>query len=244
MSSKPINSSQLFEALSEEELDELDRFLMSDAVSDETMVLDSLDGYLTAIIIGPTTFEFDEWFPFIWGPSEEHIPQFPSKEEAQYIVDMIIRHFNSIVDVLERDPDAASPLITVVEDPDEGVTLDGELWAYGFMVGVDLCKEDWNPLIQDSEGAQAFLPIFLLGSDEISDDYTELVDALEKSAELAEFIPDSIAWIYRFWQPHRLEQMLATTVRREHAKIGRNDQCPCGSGKKFKYCCISGVILH
>jgi len=26
--------------------------------------------------------------------------------------------------------------------------------------------------------------------------------------------------------------------RRELAKIGRNDPCPCGSGKKYKFCCL------
>ena len=26
-------------------------------------------------------------------------------------------------------------------------------------------------------------------------------------------------------------------VKREEPKIGRNDPCPCGSGKKFKKCC-------
>src|SRR5437763_16418022 len=26
-------------------------------------------------------------------------------------------------------------------------------------------------------------------------------------------------------------------VRREMPKVGRNDPCPCGSGKKFKNCC-------
>jgi SEC-C motif domain protein len=28
-----------------------------------------------------------------------------------------------------------------------------------------------------------------------------------------------------------------TTVKRDGKKIGRNDPCPCGSGKKYKYCC-------
>ena len=27
------------------------------------------------------------------------------------------------------------------------------------------------------------------------------------------------------------------TVRRDHPKVGRNDPCPCGSGKKYKNCC-------
>ncbi|MEI8078143.1 MAG: SEC-C metal-binding domain-containing protein, partial [bacterium] len=30
---------------------------------------------------------------------------------------------------------------------------------------------------------------------------------------------------------------VGVTIRREVAKVGRNDACPCGSGKKFKQCC-------
>jgi len=28
-----------------------------------------------------------------------------------------------------------------------------------------------------------------------------------------------------------------STIKREEAKVGRNDPCPCGSGKKYKKCC-------
>ena len=31
-------------------------------------------------------------------------------------------------------------------------------------------------------------------------------------------------------------------VRRETPKIGRNDPCPCGSGKKYKKCCCKGRV--
>ena len=34
---------------------------------------------------------------------------------------------------------------------------------------------------------------------------------------------------------HRIDQL--ETVRHETPKVGRNDDCPCGSGKKFKKCC-------
>ncbi len=30
-----------------------------------------------------------------------------------------------------------------------------------------------------------------------------------------------------------------TTVHRDSPKIGRNDPCPCGSGKKYKKCCLN-----
>ncbi len=33
------------------------------------------------------------------------------------------------------------------------------------------------------------------------------------------------------------EQKLSTTIKREGKKVGRNDPCPCGSGKKYKKCC-------
>ena len=29
------------------------------------------------------------------------------------------------------------------------------------------------------------------------------------------------------------------TYRREMPKVGRNDPCPCGSGKKYKNCCMN-----
>ena len=47
--------------LLEGEMGDLDAFLMSDATSDETMWLDQLDGYLTAIVIGPTTLNMSQW---------------------------------------------------------------------------------------------------------------------------------------------------------------------------------------
>lgn len=33
------------------------------------------------------------------------------------------------------------------------------------------------------------------------------------------------------------EYKASKTVRRAEPKIGRNDPCPCGSGKKYKHCC-------
>ena len=35
------------------------------------------------------------------------------------------------------------------------------------------------------------------------------------------------------------EQKRSTTYKRDGKKIGRNDPCPCGSGKKYKNCCMN-----
>ena len=38
-----------------------------------------------------------------------------------------------------------------------------------------------------------------------------------------------------------LKKMLSGKERIDYSKIGRNDPCPCGSGAKFKNCCIDKV---
>ena len=30
---------------------------------------------------------------------------------------------------------------------------------------------------------------------------------------------------------------VSVTIRRQMPKVGRNEPCPCGSGRKFKHCC-------
>ena len=36
--------------------------------------------------------------------------------------------------------------------------------------------------------------------------------------------------------PEREIQLPKVTIRRDTPKVGRNDPCPCGSGKKYKHC--------
>ena len=40
-----------------------------------------------------------------------------------------------------------------------------------------------------------------------------------------------------------LEKMLKPPKPITSEKVGRNDPCPCGSGKKYKKCCGSGSLL-
>ena len=53
--------------------------------------------------------------------------------------------------------------------------------------------------------------------------------------------------IYKYFEAQRSLgaglQSAATTSRRIAPKIGRNDPCPCGSGRKFKHCCAR-TTLH
>ncbi len=54
----------------------------------------------------------------------------------------------------------------------------------------------------------------------------------ETHHELAHFRKDNDTWYYLEGEPVKPE-----TFVREGPKVGRNDPCPCGSGKKYKRCC-------
>ena len=234
--------------LSDEEMDELGRFLCSDATSDETMVLEVLDGYLTALVVGPTTVMPSLWLPRVWGPAEEDAPEFETTAQAQRILELILRHMNGIAWSFEYDPDGQEPVMSARIDPkDRHEYLDGEMWAHGFMEGVALCRGDWEPLIGDPAGREALRPIHLLGADDVADDEMSLIRTPEQRKQLSEALPASLAAIHRFWLPYResmREHPVVVSAIRRQPKVGRNDPCPCGSGKKFKKCCGAKASIH
>ena len=65
----------------------------------------------------------------------------------------------------------------------------------------------------------------------------------ERIAEIQEravgLLPAAVIAIDRFWKGRRNGALPVTrqAVSGSTAKVGRNDPCPCGSGKKYKRCC-------
>ena len=72
----------------------------------------------------------------------------------------------------------------------------------------------------DTEGTVEFIATFTEGG------------ARRKHHELASFKKDEGSWFFVDGKP-----ITPGTVVREEPKVGRNDPCTCGSGRKFKKCC-------
>ena len=248
MSKSKLNAANLAIPLSEEEFDELDEFLVSDVTSEDTLTIEGLDGYLTAMAIGPTTVPPSYWLPGVWGPSENDAPAFETTDQAQHILGLILRNMNGIIINLEDDPDAFEPVFGFSRvDDSKREYIDGEAWAFGFMQGLSVVRADWQALFDSEQGREWLNPLHLMGSEELTPEEQQLIDTPEQRETLTKQIPASIAAIYRFWLPHRQavhEQKLAAATQRTEPKVGRNDPCPCGSGKKFKKCCGAADTLH
>lgn len=234
----------MMEPLSDEELQELDQFLLY-LDAEESMTLDMLDGFLHAIAIGPETVMPSQWLPKVWGWDDGHmLPPADDEKQAGHLLDLVIRHFNSIVSGFEQRPPFIGPLWGTTDYGELGEFEDAEMWAFGFCEGVNLHRAAWQPMLGDPQGARWYRPIGLLGEKDFSPDQDALSRTPEQRQALAREIGECVAKIHAYWLPLRHAVAERQQAQRIGSKVGRNEPCPCGSGKKFKKCCGAPTALH
>ena len=182
------------------DLDPLDAFLNSDRAPDTSMGLSDLDGFLTAIAVGPERLKPSDWLPVVWGDGE---PEFETPEEASAILAIMIARHDEILNQLDTDPDSFEPIFWAGEE-DEVIITD---WAAGFLEAFKLRPEAWEILTEDPEAGSLFAAILLIGSDlderaveggELSQD--EIEQLLEDGPDL---IPNAVIGIHDFWKAQR-----------------------------------------
>jgi uncharacterized protein len=206
------------------DLGQLDSFLMSESTPEDCMQLSDLDGFLTAVAIGPDIIMPSEWLPVIWGGEE---PVFADQEEAQRVMGAIMGRYNEILQLLRHEPEAYEPLFWETSTG-ERVAAD---WVEGFMIGVALRQEAWRPLLESDEDGRLLLPIIYLWDKEgnpLARGTDEHVADMRREA--TNLIASSVPAIDAYWRIGRHPRPRASKPR-------RNDPCPCGSGRKYKRCC-------
>ncbi len=222
--------------LTDEELEELDQFLLSDATNEEAMDISMLDGFLTALAIGPNSLPPSQWMPVIWGGPMT----WESKAQAERIMGYVFRHANDILFYLREDPETFEPLLYEREHEGKKIPIIDE-WCTGFVKGMALDEPGWRPLMETEEGDDMLFPIMLYGTEAGWDQLRDNPTLEDRHEEFAASLGDCVMAIMEWCLPVRKSK---STVRREEPKVGRNEPCPCGSGKKFKQCCGGQKVLH
>ena len=208
------------------DLDKLGEFLLSDKVSDDGMLLSDMDGFLTAIAIGPELIKPNEWLPKVLGSKP---PKFSSMEEANEIMGMIMARYNEILRQIAEGADAFEPIFW---ENKQGQTVADD-WAQGFLDAFSMRRQAWEPLLNSEEHKHLFIPIGIHMFDAQGKSMVDIEndpinrDIFDNAPRL---IPEYVVGIDRFWKQAR-------QYYQGREKTGRNDPCPCGSGKKFKKCC-------
>jgi uncharacterized protein len=224
--------------LSDAEIHVLDEFLMSDSTPEDVLTIDELHGYLTAIICCPVPVMPSEWLTGVW--QSEEGPQFESDEQAREIMSLIMRMHNDIADAL-RVGEEFGPLMleSTLESGETVVVAQG--WCWGFMERMRSQFHAWEPHLDMIN--ELVVPIAVLArlGDE-DPELQELLDDQERIAQMTDAIAESAAAIYEY--SRSIADEPREPCRRQTAKVGRNDPCPCGSGKKYKKCCGAAANLH
>jgi uncharacterized protein len=222
--------------LTDEELEELGDFLMSDATGEDSMDISMLDGFLTALAVGPRTLPPSQWMPLVWGGDIA----WKSKQQAERMMSLVLRHANDILFYLREEPDTFEPLLYEREQEGKMVPVIDE-WCAGFVRGMALDEASWRPLVESEEGEEMLYPILLFGTESGWEELRDSPDLAGQNEEYAARLGDCVMAIQAWWLPTRKVQ---TTIRRDESIVGRNELCPCGSGKKFKKCCGGPKVLH
>jgi uncharacterized protein len=231
--------------LGDAEFSELDTLLAQVPEPLEPLDVVMLDGFLAAIVVQPELIDAERWLPYVfdagghrWGEAE------PSPEQRR-ARELIARRHAAInrslaehgsFDPLILEPDEEAVAEAGVE-PGLDVTTRAILpWVAGFefaasiFAGLDDVGDDavatalarlYRFLPADGEEDQA--AVALVAKERLLD---SLDDAIEE-------VVACVADLYDLTEPLRYQ---VQTVRRAAPKVGRNDSCPCGSGRKFKHC--------
>ena len=189
-----------------------------------TMCLEWADGYLSALAVGPESVRPASYLPEILGAGAE----FDTPEHGTYIAELLARHLGSIEREVAEDGTSEQFINYVMGD------LEGTLWAQGYLTCIEHHDGAWQPLLSKRyllERLVAPLLALLPGDGEPGE---ELLTP-EARSELIDALPFVMHGTWSFW--HDAAHPLLEVQRERAVKVGRNDPCPCGSGKKYKRCC-------
>ena len=127
------------------------------------------------------------------------------------------------------------------EMADEAIPAFAQVWALGFLFAVENWPEEWTAP-RDKEAAQmldeALDAIVALTEDDTAKPTLSMYSEDGPPSVSQQRLDDFGAAIWAVYDLRQLWRSMGPrgeTIRKE-ATPGRNDPCPCGSGKKFKKC--------
>jgi len=234
--------------LDDAQIERLSSLLEHRAVPFRGFNLEALDGFLSALVVAPSPVAAEEWQPVVWGGKA---PSWGSPEEAEEIQVLLQGHWNMCAARArqgEEIPDHLMPLMWLPEDPENAEEALGEDeldvghdWALGLFEGVALREEGWDAWLDEHEWIEDIFDLLeRLASGEVVDaENPEAEPAQLSYRERLEIVMDLPGMLADLNHQHIAAQTPRTPIRREEGP-GRNDPCPCGSGKKHKKCCGAG----
>jgi uncharacterized protein len=220
--------------LDDAEFEALEELLTSDVVPEDCMDLEMLDGYLVAVLASPQRIGPEQWLPGVWSAHGDDA-SFGSGSQMQQAIRLVRRYYNELASTV-GEPDGWEPFCYASSEGDS--LRIGEEWIEGFAQGLELWPDEWETTVPgDAARAvqDALDSMMAPWADEAAgqaDDDTRM--------QWLELAVTGVGDILGQWRRHDLAAVELLPIENPGTSapgIGRNEACPCGSGKKYKKCC-------
>ena len=209
-------------------------FLRSRHTPATAMSLEQIDGYFCALAVCPRIANPEEYTPALWNydTETEAAPSYDSEAQAEHVEALLTRHLEAITQRLEFGY-PHRPILDGRDDENKGRD-----WAAGFIRGLALRAPEWGAQAREDEDTKNLASAALtIAADPSDDDKESLPPALRSM--FFDRLPDIMLRIHHAWRGLEVPDYASQAAPGIGRKVGRNEPCPCGSGKKFKRCCGS-----
>lgn len=244
--------------LTDAEFAELDELLAT--TPDPLQALDAsmLDGYLCGVLVQPRLIEIDEWLPNIFDYDGGVLPEDVDATWLARIRELVERRHGALNRAMVEDG-WFDPVVLDLEEPTEPETPpadeDAEQaearatydamslisrtlmpWVAGFQHAA-LCFPELSDMPDDA--VMAALARLYRHLPAETDEEKEIVATLDREhplKDLDDAIEELVVTVADLCDLTQTQRYKVETLKREGPKLGRNDPCHCGSGRKYKQC--------
>jgi uncharacterized protein len=239
--------------LTDDEFAELDDLFLETPDPLDPVDVVMLDGYLCCVIVQPVPLEAATWLPYVFDFDGQPLPESTKPKWLQRTSELIMRRHAALTRSIAEDG-WFEPLVLEFDD-EPSDTAEGETepvvnpladfhpisqslmpWVAGFQHAAE-CFPDLSEMTDDA--VQVALARLYRHLPVETDEEREVVAILDREHPLTTLenaMEELVATVADLQDLTSKQRYKVDTVKREEPKVGRNDPCPCGNGKKFKQC--------
>ncbi len=237
--------SDLSKPLTDRDIGELDEILAAIPETHDPLDVALLDGFLAGVLLQPDLVLPSAWLPLVFDAQGGNaaLPDLPTASRA---TELVMRRYNELAAcIAAREP--FDPIVFELEN-ERGEVLTGRegiaalaAWAGGFANAFDVFPSLRTAAAGDDElaglltGILRHLPEDPDATAEEREAYASDRVEIERAMPLRDLddaIDDLVQCVLDIADLVRPNRPLV----RDAPKVGRNEPCPCGSGRKYKAC--------
>ena len=212
--------------LTNADLDALNALMSQTPPPLEPMDAVTIDGWLAGIVVQPRIVPIAQWLPGVFDLQGRELPEGHDLAWFARCRALIERRFE-VINADLADDAWFDPVIVDVEtlppaSEYETPQTDAARALGPWLAGFHLALERFPQLRE-------------LGDKRVDDALGKL-DALESRDDAGGAVDALVRTLAALWAATESRRTHVETIRRPEPKVGRNEPCPCGSGRKYKVC--------